>query len=640
MDDAAKRRFEELKEGGLLPSPKGVSLSVLEMTRRPDASIGDLTRLVQMDPAMAGRVLRYANAARGGSLRHIASLRHAVTFLGLFRVRQIALAFTLIDQYRTGRCPAFDYTEYWSTSLAAGIAAQQLAAQAHCPPDECFTCGLLAGVGRLALATVFPIDYARLLHNGGTPQEIAGEEQARFGIDHATLSAEMLLAWGLPDIFTTAVRHHEDPGGAPFAPGSRAHTLTAVLHFAMRIGQLLNLDEARRWDKVPGLYHSAAQLGIEAGDVPALIERTMINWQDWARDLNLPTRTYPDLHALLTSPPLAASGEESGDGALSSMLVVPLRIALLVPEAQRRQTIFAALDALGLPGELAADWPSLRKILRLHGPDVAIVDIGASVDDGMRRLRELRVQSGAGLHCIALIPAALEKDAARLMLAGASDYLLYDATEAAVVARLINVQHLVSLQGAVRAVRELAVSSSGEWARTNRRLQHEALTDVLTQLPNRRYGMDRFAQEWSVATSSTLPISCMMLDIDHFKKVNDRYGHDTGDLVLRQVATAVKETCRRSDVVFRYGGEEFCIICPATGRKEAAQLGERIASAVRNCIFGNPEAQFPVTLSIGIAVRRADTGEPDDLIATADQALYRAKAEGRDRVIVAEESVG
>lgn len=640
MNDAAKRRFEELKEGGLLPSPKGVSLSVLEMTRRADASISDLTRLVQMDPAMAGRVLRYANAARGGSLRHIASLRHAVTFLGLFRVRQIALAFTLIDQYRSGRCPTFDYTEYWSTSLAAGIAAQQLAAQAHCPPDECFTCGLLAGVGRLALATVFPIDYAKVLHIGGSPADIANEELTRFGIDHATLSAEMLFAWGLPDIFTNAVRHHEDPGNAPFAPGSRAQTLTAVLHFAMRIGQLLNLDEARRWDKVPALYHSAAQLGIEASDVPALIERTMINWQDWARDLNLPTRTYPDLHALLTSPPLAAAGENAGDGSLSALLVVPLRVALLVPDAGRLQTVVAALDSLGLPGDLASDWPGLRKILRQQGSDVVIVDAGSDIDDAIKRLRELRVQAGAALHCIVLVPNRSEKEVARMMLAGASDYLLHDATEAAVVARLMNAQHLVSLQGAVRAVRELAVSSSGEWARTNRRLQHEALTDVLTQLPNRRYGMDRFAQEWSVATSSALPISCMMLDIDHFKKVNDQHGHDTGDFVLRQVATAIKESCRRSDVVFRYGGEEFCIICPATGRKEAAQLGERIASAVRNCLFGGAEAQFTVTLSVGIAVRLAETGEPDDLIATADQALYRAKAEGRDRVIVAEESAG
>ena len=634
MNDQAKRRFEELKAGGLLPSPKGVSLTVLEMTRRPDASISDLTRLVQMDPAMAGRLLRYANAARGGSLRHIASLKHAVTFLGLFRVRQIALAFTLIDQYRSGRCATFDYTGYWTTSLASGIAAQQLAALAHCPPDECFTCGLLSGVGRLGLATIYPVEYAELLRLRLSAQQISSEEQARFGIEHAYLSAEMLLGWGLPDIFTSAVRYHEQPGAAPFAPGTRAYTLTAVLHFAMRIGQLLNLDEAHRWDRVPSLYHSAAQLGLEEHQIPALIERTMNSWQDWARDLNLPTRAHPDLHALLTSPPVPAG---DGDGEMSAMIVIPLRVVMMVRDAARLRTLAAALDSLGLQSESASDWAGIQNLVQQHTPDVAIVDVGADIDDGIGQLRRLRNQAGSALHCIALIQNETGGEPARLMLAGASDYLLYDATEAAIVARLINAQNLVSLQGAVRAVRELAVSSSGEWARTNRRLQHEALTDVLTQLPNRRYGMDRFAQEWSVATSSALPIACMMLDIDHFKKVNDQNGHDIGDLVLRQIATAIQASCRRSDVVFRYGGEEFCVICPSTDRKDAAQLGERIVSSVRSCLYGGPENQFPVTVSIGIAVRQANVSEPDDLIAAADKALYVAKESGRNCVVVAEE---
>jgi len=103
---------------------------------------------------MAGRILRYANAAHGGSLRHIASLPQAIVFLGLFRVRQVALGFSLIDHYRSGNCLAFDYQAYWTASLAASIAAQQVAHRAQCPPDESFTCGLLSGVGRLALATV------------------------------------------------------------------------------------------------------------------------------------------------------------------------------------------------------------------------------------------------------------------------------------------------------------------------------------------------------------------------------------------------------------------------------------------------------------------------------------------------------
>ncbi len=221
---------------------------------------------------------------------------------------------------------------------------------------------------------------------------------------------------------------------------------------------------------------------------------------------------------------------------------------------------------------------------------------------------------------------------AKLILAGASDYLLYDAAPAALLARMANAQRQISLQNSVKAERELAVSASGDWGRANRRLIHDALTDVLTQLPNRRHGMDRFAQEWSVATSNDLAIACLMLDIDHFKQVNDTRGHEVGDIVLRQVASAVEGNCRRSDIVFRYGGEEFCVICPGTSAADAKLLAERIVRAVRGAAFGPDEAQFGITLSIGMAVRSAETTSVEALIARADRALYAAKAGGRDRV--------
>jgi len=177
MIDDAKLRFASLKAGGMLPSPQGVALAILELTQRNDANIQTLTHLVQTDPAMAGRILRYANAVHGGSLRHIASLSHAIVFLGLFRVRQIALGFSLVDQYRSGACGAFDYLGYWTASLATGITAHQVAAQAQCPPDESFTCGLLSGIGRLALATVFPVEYSEILERNlnNTPMKRYGQ---------------------------------------------------------------------------------------------------------------------------------------------------------------------------------------------------------------------------------------------------------------------------------------------------------------------------------------------------------------------------------------------------------------------------------------------------------------------------------
>jgi diguanylate cyclase (GGDEF)-like protein len=626
MIESARQHFEELKASGLLPSPKGVALAVLELTQSNEVSIQSLTHLVQTDPAMTGRVLKYANAAHGGSLRHIASLAHAIVFLGIFRVRQIALGFSLIDHYRSGACAAFDYTGYWTASLATGITAQHLARQAQCPPDETFTCGLLSGVGRLALATAFPMDYGRMLEQSLSDLALREAELEQFGIDHAGLSSDLLQDWGLPEIFFQAVRHHELPGEAPFPAGSRVQALTAALHLSARVGQLLNLEHAQRWERVPALYHAAAQLGLEDHELPPLVEQVVAEWQDWGRELRLPTREFNDIRALLSAQP-----EEDEVGAL---VVLPMRVALIAQSPRLLRGLADALDAMGLRVALANDRDAAQRLLRDAPVDLMMVEIPASVAQGAELLRDLRgIENGRLAYCIALITPEQEAEVARLMLAGASDYLLANFSEAALLARLNAAQRVVVLQEAVRAERESTIRGSGEWARSNRRLMQEALTDPLTRVPNRRYGLDRFRQEWSFASHSGTRLACMMLDVDHFKRINDQHGHEVGDRVLTQVAGVLERVSRKNDVVFRYGGEEFCMVCPNTGLHDARLLGERILRAIRDEVFGAPGHPLRATISIGLAEMDPDTANVEALIARADQALYAAKAAGRDRLV-------
>lgn len=636
MIEDAKLRFATLKAGGMLPSPKGVALAVLELTQRNDANIQSLTHLVQTDPAMAGRILRYANAVHGGSLRHIASLSHAIVFLGLFRVRQIALGFSLVDHYRSGTCASFDYIGYWTASLATAITAQQLAAQAQCPPDESFTCGLLSGIGRLALATVFPVEYDELLARNLDLKTQSELEYDQFGLDHALLSAELLADWGLPEIFHQAVRHHEFPAEAPFAVGSRAHALTDTLHFSAKVGALLNLDAAQRWERLPSLYQAAAQLGLEDTQVPPLVETVVVQWQDWGRELRLPTRDPGDLHSLLTSPPEPSAGQGA-----AALAILPMRLILIAHAVPLLHDLATALDAMGLLVELATDKARALRLLTENGCDILMVQLPDCGEDSTQVLRELRASDGSRqAYCIALIPEEAEAHVANLMRAGASDYLLFNHSEAALLARLNAAQRVVALQSAVRTERESVIRSSSEWARNNRRLLQEALTDPLTRLHNRRYGLDRFQQEWSFAVHSDAPLACLMLDIDHFKSVNDRYGHDAGDKVLVQVARVIQRTCRKDDVVFRFGGEEFCIVDPGTPLAEAVRLAERIVRTIRTEKFGKEDAPFQVTLSIGVAARDASDADMNALIARADRALYAAKASGRDRVMAARGGAG
>lgn len=629
-NEAARQRFDELRAGGAtLPSPSGVALAILQALQRPEVEMADIAALVQTDPAIAGRVLRYANAAPNARLRPVASVKQAVTFLGLSSVRQITLAFGLVDRYRQGRCNAFDYPGFWSSSLAAGIAAHELAHLANSPPDESFTCGLLAGIGRLAMATAFPEDYAAVLRAKLTGSALLAEETAQFGIHHAELSAELLAAWGLPEIFADAVCHHEDPGAAPFTAGSRVFALSSTLRFAVNVGHLLALDEAQRWELVPSLFNAAAQAGIERDDVAPLVEKVVARWQEWAREFRLPTRAYPDLKALLASPPIVPALP------LPTPALLPLRVVLHSGDATRRTTIGSAVETHGQALVIAEDWASIAPLAQAHQPCVAMVELRSGSAGEIAAIQALHRECGPAVFVIALLPAAAEGNAPTLLGHGIGDYLLFDASPATVLARLVNAQRFLVLQSTLKTERELVVSASGEWAKTNRRLLHEALTDPLTQLPNRRYGMDRFNEEWSIATSNSMPIGCLMIDIDHFKQVNDKRGHATGDVVLRQVATAIEGNSRRSDIAFRYGGEEFCVICPNTSLRELGQLAERIRKAIGALPCGAAEAPFAVTISVGAAVRHAESSGPEQVIAAADNALYAAKQGGRNRVVIA-----
>ena len=156
-------QVEQLKISGQLPSPRGVALAVLELSRRENATLGEIARVVQTDPALSGRLIKLANTATRIS-RPVVSVQEAVVRQGMNTVRQLALGFSLLDQYRSGACKAFDYQAYWSHSLLMGLAMQALGERVRvAAADELFVCGLLAQVGQLALATAYPDEYNILL---------------------------------------------------------------------------------------------------------------------------------------------------------------------------------------------------------------------------------------------------------------------------------------------------------------------------------------------------------------------------------------------------------------------------------------------------------------------------------------------
>lgn len=185
----------------------------------------------------------------------------------------------------------------------------------------------------------------------------------------------------------------------------------------------------------------------------------------------------------------------------------------------------------------------------------------------------------------------------------------------------------------VKMKRELEASSK-ELAEANELLARLSYTDSLTGLYNNRYFYERFEDEIGLARGAGGQLALIMLDLDHFKHYNDTCGHRQGDRLLREVAGIMSEKCRESDIVCRYGGEEFAIILPHTSRTEALGVAERIREAIATHPFEGRESMpgGVITISAGVAVFPDDGSTVGELIESADTALYRAKGSGRNAV--------
>lgn len=208
------------------------------------------------------------------------------------------------------------------------------------------------------------------------------------------------------------------------------------------------------------------------------------------------------------------------------------------------------------------------------------------------------------------------------------------------VAMLLNRLGLVFFEGAMRLREEgngqdvLAI----EYALLYERARQMAITDRLTTLYNFGYFLERLKEERLRAERYHRLLSLALFDIDHFKKYNDTNGHPAGNEVLKKIATILKQEAREVDIVARYGGEELVVVLPETGRKRAYDFAERVRQRIEETLFDHMRSQplGKITISGGVATFPVDAASEDDLIKKADNCLYQAKSQGRNRVVAFE----
>jgi diguanylate cyclase (GGDEF)-like protein len=193
------------------------------------------------------------------------------------------------------------------------------------------------------------------------------------------------------------------------------------------------------------------------------------------------------------------------------------------------------------------------------------------------------------------------------------------------------------------AARELSLisnlSKQTEVMIENTELKFMAITDEMTKLYNQRYFQISIHRELQRGLEKSTPLSLLLLDVDHFKKVNDTYGHPIGDLVLKGVAGQIGQLSRSTDQAFRYGGEEFAILLPDTTLENAALVAERVRKRIENLTIQSGNMDLKATVSVGVACLSVDLKKSEDIIKAADLALYSAKHSGRNQVQIYDEKM-
>jgi diguanylate cyclase (GGDEF)-like protein len=187
-----------------------------------------------------------------------------------------------------------------------------------------------------------------------------------------------------------------------------------------------------------------------------------------------------------------------------------------------------------------------------------------------------------------------------------------------------------------RRLMELLIQSNNDLQEAKTCIEYELRTDYLTRLFNRRYVDVALAELQKTARVNSTPFSVLVMDVDHFKYINDQYGHGVGDQVLQQIAAIININIRKDDIAARWGGEEFVIILPETGEAIAYSIGERIRSEIAGNRFKSDTGQENIKLSVSIGISEVDSYEQDfwKVLLRADQGMYEAKYAGRNRTVI------
>ena len=638
-----------------LPTLPTVAIKVIETALDERASARDVAEIVTTDQALASKLLKVVNSPSMGLRHEVSDISQAIVLLGFQVLKSLVLSISVFSEsFETAGNKGLRKPEYWRHCLAAGAAARALAVQRRYPnPEEAYIGGLLHDLGKVVLDQHVSEYYSKVLELQKEAEETPRDvEYSVLRTDHAEVGSWVAQRWNLPKCIQRVLKYHHSLLDAAEL-SSQERVLVALVSAADFIAWTQGLCSVQA-NRPPALSTSVQEIiDFDKIDAPKVMNAVDEEMRNTAALFNFKVPDVGSYRNALQRANLELGRINSLYHQVKRQLEGQVKIISSMNEFIRTvhkglrpdEVIDAALQVarshLGFDRALylSVDHPNKRLVAEKVLPETQVFSEGAAKVS-------LGEDGGGVSRCVyeqvtMNITPKDERGRTFLDLFGSSEMAIAPLVATKQTYGLIAVDNNLSgreiTETFLHSLRMLAheAGMALDNALLYEKTRQQAITDELTRLYNRRYAMSTLDMEIKKAQRYNRPLSVVMMDLDRFKGFNDKYGHQSGDSILGQVGALLRAATRRTDIVGRYGGEEFLIILPETPVDNAGIFAEKLRKLVES--FGNRlKDSYPkcrLTASLGVASVLSDD-QVDSLVSRADKALYQAKEEGRNKVKV------
>ncbi len=637
-----------------IPSFPPVVAKLLEICSKEDASLQDLSRLVQSDPGISTKVLAIANSSVYGLKQKIVSVAHAVIHLGVDEVKKICLGVTVFEKFfKSGTPRQFDRIFFWRHCLCVATLGMAIAEEIHYPtPGEAYTCGLLHDFGKILFDLQGRVNYGDFIcHVARYSRPLITEERQLMGMGHDDLGAYYCSLWHLPDSLSLAIKyHHQRYGHLPLSPDQALLisivSLANFLSWTQGMGSVdiirppilqpeveKNLD-LNKIDFIKVIH----RMDREMESVSAFYDFAFPSANQFRENLlqaNLRLSRINTLYYYRSDPPVTPlEGARIHDSITAPHRSLdPRKIITMTLKAIYKDFNFDRLYVMKISKPLR--YLKVIEVLDATNTPMDLTSIEIPIDKS----------AGGFVDCLrGQVPVVISGktlgEKKTLEKFNITQMLLAPFRSHRRVIGILGMDNLDSkltispeISSAIAIVANelgMALENAGAY----KEAKAISLKDGLTGLLNRLAMDDLLAKSFRMAVAGKNRLCVVMIDVDYFKKINDQFGHQAGDNILKLIATTLKKMSRPFDHVGRYGGEEFIVVLNQTDLSKALAYAERIRQEIQHLgmLLINRFPGLSLTVSAGVSEYQKSVTTRDTLIATADKALYRAKEAGRNRV--------